>query len=95
MPGVIAIFGLLGYIKNRSSCVPDNKDPMKFGNCKNKSLINAPTINHCIDTRNDVKINGKGSISLLLIRNTCSSIQHGAAKNNTVITQHKYPVTYE
>lgn len=48
-----------------------------------------PNVNHCIDTRNDIKINGSGIISVDFLRNTSISIQHGAAKNKTVIEQHR------
>lgn len=48
-----------------------------------------PNINHWIDTKNDIRINGNGSISVALVRITCNSMQHGAAKNTTVTKQHK------
>lgn len=48
-------------------------------------------MNHCIDTQNEAKINGNGSISVFFNRKTCNSIQQGAAKNITVTKQHNKP----
>lgn len=90
--GVGGIFGLCGKMRNNSSCAPENIAPMRLGICRNVSLAKRPNRNHCTDTKNDVSINGSGSISVLLMRITCSSMQHGAAKKTTVTEQHKYPV---